>query len=138
MPAAGWMIGTRFQNYIVKADHWIAFVLLSFIGLKMIFQSKNKDDKLPATKETMLDLNELITLAIATSIDAFAAGITLACFDINITISILLIGSITFALCFAGVIIGNKAGAKHKSKAEFAGGVILVAIGAKILIEHLS
>lgn len=138
MPAAGWMIGTKFQPYIVKADHWIAFVLLSFIGFKMMFEAKNKQNEYISKKETMLNLNELITLSVATSIDAFAAGITLACFNINITLSVLLIGCITFMFCFLGVIIGNKAGANHKSKAEFAGGVILVAIGVKILIEHLT
>lgn len=138
MPFIGWMLGTQFQSYITSFDHWIAFILLVFIGGKLIYESLKKDEcDAPSTDE--LKLKELLVLAIATSIDALAVGITFALLpDTNIWISILLIGIITFVLSFIGVLIGNKFGSKYEKKAELAGGIILVIIGFKILLEHLN
>ena len=136
MPLIGWILGSQFQQYIVSFDHWIAFVLLGFIGGKMIVEAlKNEDDECCGCKK--LDIKELFVMAIATSIDALAVGITFALVDVNIWGSITVIGLTTFVLSAIGVVIGNKFGAKYKSKAELAGGVILVLIGLKILLEHL-
>lgn len=136
MPFIGWLLGKQFESYITSIDHWIAFVLLSFIGGKMIYESFKKDDD-PLADADKLDLKELTVLAIATSIDALAVGITFAFLKADIKISVLLIGVITFLLSALGVFIGHKFGEKYKNKAELAGGVILVLIGLKILGEHL-
>lgn len=137
MPLIGWFLGTQFSRYITAFDHWVAFVLLAFIGGKMVWEALH-----PSEEETgdgdKLDIKELFVLAVATSIDALAVGITFALLpDISIGWAVSLIGVITFALSFAGVIIGNKFGSKYEKKAELLGGIILVGIGAKILIEHL-
>lgn len=138
MPTIGWLLGTRFSMYITEFDHWIAFLLLSFIGGKMIYECFTDKEEASCKVENILDMKEIIILAIATSIDALAAGITLALFpEINILLSVSMIGIITFFICFAGVIIGNKFGIKYKSKAEIAGGVVLILLGIKILLEHL-
>ena len=135
MPLIGWMLGKQFESYIVSIDHWIAFALLAFIGGKMLYEAiKNEEQD---TCIVTFDLKELLILSIATSIDALAVGITFAFLKTNIWISIIIIGIITFILSFVAVIIGNKFGAKYKNKAEFAGGFILILIGAKILLEHL-
>lgn len=134
MPLLGWFLGKQFQSYITSFDHWIAFVLLLFIGGQMIWESfqKEVDDK-PLT----YDLKELTMLAIATSIDALAVGVTFAFLNIDILPAILTIGVITFLLSLLGVRVGNRFGVKYKSRAELFGGVILVLIGCKILLEHL-
>ena len=138
MPTIGWLLGTRFASYITEFDHWIAFVLLAFIGGKMIYECITDKEEQSCKAQSILDLKEVIILAIATSIDALAAGITLALFpDINVVFSVSLIGVITFFICFGGVIIGNKFGVKYKAKAEIAGGVVLILLGFKILLEHL-
>lgn len=138
MPFIGWLVCKNFEKYITKFDHWIAFVLLAFIGVKMIVDSI-KDMKKPddVESEFKLKIGELFVLAIATSIDALAVGISFAFLSINIWSSIAIIGITTFILSLGGIVIGNKFGARFKTKAEIAGGIILVLIGLKILLEHL-
>lgn len=137
MPAVGWLLGKQFERYIVSVDHWIAFVLLSFIGGKMILEAVKGDGGENGQELIRLDLKELLVLSVATSIDALAVGITFAFLRVSLVSSISLIGVITFLFSFAGVIIGNKFGARFKSKAEIAGGAVLIIIGIKILVEHL-
>ena len=140
MPLIGWLLGSQLVQYIEKFDHWIAFGLLAFIGVKMAIESfKKEDDECDCyTEAEKLDLKELFVLAIATSIDALAVGITFALYpDVNIVSAISVIGIVTFVICSGGVFIGHKFGAKFKSKAEFLGGVVLVIIGLKLLIEGL-
>lgn len=137
MPLIGYFLGSRFESYITSFSHWIAFILLGFIGGKMIFEAlHDKEDKADETGYK-LDLKELFVLAVATSIDALAVGIVFAAEEANLTLSIILIGVITFALSFAGVFIGNKFGSKYEKKAEIAGGIVLVLIGAKLLLEGI-
>ncbi len=138
MPLIGYFICINFEKYISSFDHWIAFGLLEIIGIKMIIdaikEKKNPDDE----NEFKLKIGELFILAIATSIDALAVGVSFACLDdINIFISVLIIGVTTLILSFIGVLIGNKFGAKFKTKAQVIGGIILILIGIKIIIEHL-
>ena len=137
MPLIGYLLGTGFSEYIEKFDHWIAFALLAFIGGKMVIEAIREKDGGPEEKTDALSTGELTVLAVATSIDALAVGITFAFLKVNILPSVLLIGVTTFALSLGGVLLGNRFGAKYKTKAEVAGGVILVLIGLKILLEHL-
>lgn len=134
MPLAGWLLGKQFQGYITSFDHWIAFGLLLLIGGQMIWEAfqKEVDDK-PLT----YDFKELTMLAVATSIDALAVGVTFAFLDTDIASAVLTIGVVTFLLSLLGVRMGNRFGVKYKSRAELFGGVILVLIGGKILFEHL-
>lgn len=136
MPLIGWFLGTQFESYITAIDHWIAFILLAVIGGKMIYDSFKKDED-DSSEKSVLNIKELLVMAIATSIDALAVGITFAFLDVNIWSSISIIGVTTFVLSAIGVLIGHKFGAKYKNKAELAGGVILILIGLKILLEHL-
>lgn len=137
MPLLGWLLGSQFSKYITAVDHWIAFALLAFIGGKMIYEALKKDET-GTENADILKIKELFLLAIATSIDALAVGITFALLDsVNIYFSISVIGAVTFVFSFAGVIIGNKFGCKYKSKAELIGGIILVGIGLKILLTDL-
>lgn len=136
MPVIGWFLGTQFEAYITAVDHWIAFVLLAVIGGKMIYDSV-KDDDDDKNEKSVLNIKELLVMAIATSIDALAVGITFAFLSVNIWSSVSIIGITTFVLSAVGVLIGHKFGAKYKNKAEFAGGIILILIGLKILLEHL-
>ena len=136
MPLIGYFLGAAFADYITSFDHWIAFVLLAFLGGRMIYEAvTEKDDEEAA--DGSLKIKELFMLAIATSIDALAVGITFAFLSVNIWSAVSIIGATTFILAFAGVIIGNKFGSRYKSKAEIAGGIILILIGTKILLEHL-
>ena len=136
MPFVGWALGSQFEQYIESVDHWIAFVLLAFIGGKMVCESiKGGDDDEESPDGEKLDIKELFILAIATSIDALAVGITFAFLKVSIVPSITIIGLTTFLISVGGVVIGNKFGSKYKSKAEIAGGIILVLIGLKILLE---
>lgn len=140
MPLIGWLFGSQFLKSFEKFDHWIAFGLLAFIGVKMAIESfkKDEDDCSSCDNEYKLNIKELFMLAIATSIDALAVGVTFALYpDINIVSSISVIGIITFVICSAGVVIGHKFGSKYKSKAELIGGIVLVGIGLKLLIEGL-
>lgn len=136
MPLIGWLLGKQFEKYITSIDHWIAFILLGFIGGKMIYDSFHEKDDEKSEKDEF-DIKELLLMAVATSIDALAVGITFAFLKTNIWSAITIIGLTTFALSAAGVFIGHKFGAKYKNKSELAGGVILVLIGVKILLEHL-
>lgn len=138
MPFIGWLVGSRFEKYITAYDHWIAFVLLCFIGGKMLYECIFKKGEDAAESESALDIKELFVLAIATSIDALAVGVTFALLpDVNIGTSVLFIGLTTFLLSGIGVFIGNRFGSRFEKKAEIAGGVILILIGLKILLEHL-
>ena len=139
MPVIGWVLGTGFQSYISPVDHWIAFALLAFIGGKMLFDAFHDDkrDDDAASANAPLDLKELTMLAIATSIDALAVGITFAFLQVDIVPAVTLIGVITFALSFAGVVIGHFFGARFEKPATIVGGVVLILIGLKILLEHL-
>ena len=134
MPLLGYFLGNAFANSIAAIDHWIAFILLGLIGINMIKEAL--DDEIECVDDT-LRIGDLIMLSIATSIDALAVGITFAFFKVSILSAISIIGIITFILCVIGVKIGNVFGEKYKSKAEIIGGIILILIGFKILIEHL-
>ena len=138
MPLIGWVLGTQFARYITSVDHWIAFALLGYIGGKMIWDALHEaPETAPCAGEGRLDLKELLMLAVATSIDALAVGITFAFLQVSILPAVATIGLITFALSFAGVVVGNRFGTRFQKKAEIAGGVVLVLIGLKILLEHL-
>ncbi|MGN0599998.1 MAG: manganese efflux pump MntP family protein [Oscillospiraceae bacterium] len=137
MPLIGYFLGIGFEKYITKIDHWIAFVLLGFIGGKMVIEAIKEWNAEDKQEEDRLDIKELLVLAVATSIDALAVGITFAFLSVNIWSAISIIGVTTFILSMIGVVIGNKFGSKYKSKAELVGGLILVLMGAKILLEHL-
>lgn len=134
MPILGYLLGTGFSEWIESIDHWIAFTLLAFIGGKMIKESFDKVEVI----NDKVDFNTMIMLAIATSIDALAVGITYAFLEAkNIMGAFSLIGIITFVTSLLGVNLGNKFGDKYGSKAEVMGGLILIFIGAKILVQHL-
>lgn len=136
MPLAGYFLGTSFAVVISAFDHWISFGLLAFIGGKMIFGTFRHEEE-PARETESTGLAALTILAVATSIDALAVGVTFAFLDVSILPTALLIGVTTFAISLGGVLIGNKFGAVFKGKAELFGGIILVLIGLKILLEHL-
>lgn len=133
MPVVGYFLGVQFENSLTSADHWIIFALLVLIGCSMILESRKKDCK----KCDTLSLKSMTLMSLATSIDALAVGITFAFLHANIYISVAVIGLTTFVLSFVGVIIGNLFGIRFKSKAEIAGGIVLILIGTKILLEHL-
>lgn len=134
MPLIGFFLGEKFQALITRYDHWIAFVLLALIGGNMIKESLDKEqDALPPS----FDFRAMLPLAVATSIDALAVGVTFAFLQVNILWAVALIGVTTFAFSWAGVKVGNLFGAKFKSRAEFFGGAVLILMGIKILLEHL-
>ena len=133
MPVIGWLLGVRFEALIESIDHWIAFVLLVLIGLGMIRESRSKAEEL----NDDFGFKTMLLLAIATSIDALAVGVTFAFLKVRILPAAGLIGVTTFLLSAVGVYIGHLFGLKYKAKAEIAGGVILIGIGLKILLEHL-
>lgn len=135
MPIIGYILGVSFQEKIINIDHWIAFILLSAIGINMLKEAFNTNDE--NNKDDSVDFKNMIILAIATSIDALAVGITFAFLKCNILISALCIGIITFILSLIGVKIGNIFGAKYEKRAQVIGGIILIILGTKILLEHL-
>ena len=139
MPAIGWLLGSRFEQYIVSVDHWIAFILLGFIGGKMIWEAarEKEDQDIVEQLDAPLNIKELLVMALATSIDALAVGITFAFLGTPILEASLIIGVTTFIICVIGVYVGNFFGSKYKRKASIAGGMILVLLGIKILLEHL-
>ena len=139
MPLIGWLLGKQFESYIVEIDHWIAFALLAYIGGRMIWGACHAGEAETQTEQTdeKTDIKELLLMAIATSIDALAVGISFAFLQMPILPAVTLIGSITFSLSLVGVWVGHRCGAEYKGKAEIAGGVVLVLIGLKILLEHL-
>ena len=133
MPLVGYLLGTSFSSIVESIDHWIAFILLGLIGINMLKESREDAKKLDASFTAKV----MFPLAIADSIDAMAAGVTLAFEDVNIVLAILLIGIITFIISAIGVKVGSKFGEKYKSKAEILGGVILIVMGATILLQDL-
>ena len=139
MPLAGWALGSGFQSYIEPVDHWIAFALLAFIGGKMLYDAFHEEDgdEPVAGEAARLDLKEILMLAIATSIDALAVGVSFAFLQVDIVPAISLIGVITFALSLVGVAAGHQFGARFEKPATVVGGVVLILIGLKILLEHL-
>lgn len=134
MPLIGYFLGKQFESYIISIDHWIAFVLLSIIGITMIREALSKEEE---KSDDSLAVKTMFLLAVATSIDALAVGVTFAFLQVSIAPAVSLIGITTFLLSVVGVKVGNVFGMKYKSKAEITGGVILIAIGLKILLEHL-
>ncbi|MGB2770043.1 MAG: manganese efflux pump MntP family protein [Candidatus Zixiibacteriota bacterium] len=136
MPVIGWLAGLGLRELIAQVDHWIAFGLLFLIGCKMIYEST----KARSEKKLLnpLSLGVLLLLSVATSIDALAAGVSLAFLKISIVLPIIVIGVVTFILSFLGVFVGDKSGRVFENKAEFVGGLVLIGIGSKILIEHLA
>ena len=139
MPVIGWLLCKGFQTYIEAFDHWIAFALLAFIGVKMIIETlrEKEDDVVIEEMDPPLDMKEMLMLAIATSIDALAVGISLAALDRPIVESAAIIGVVTFVISIIGVYIGNFFGNRYKKRAELTGGIILVLIGVKILCAHM-
>ncbi|MBR6627866.1 MAG: manganese efflux pump [Lachnospiraceae bacterium] len=133
MPLLGYLLGRQFKAYIETFDHWVAFILLSLIGVSMLREAFSKEDE---EANDSLDIKTMLLLAIATSIDALAVGITFAFLKVDILPAVSLIGVITFILSVAGVKVGNLFGTRYKSKAEICGGIILIIIGLKILLEH--
>ena len=134
MPFLGYLLGEQFESLITSIDHWIAFVLLCIIGINMIREAVSKKEE---QLNNSFGFKAMIVLAIATSIDALAVGITFAFLQVDILTAILIIGITTFILSAIGVKIGNAFGSKFKKKAELFGGIVLILIGTKILLEHL-
>jgi len=135
MPFIGFVTGKLFANMVQQFEHWIAFALLGLIGANMIKESFSKKEE--KNEDNPFNFFKMLVLAIATSIDALAVGVTFAFFELNIVITLIIIGLTTFLFSITGVKIGNIFGKKYKSKAEFAGGAVLILLGLKILIEHL-
>ena len=135
MPVIGWLAGLSLRDFIVGVDHWIAFGLLSLIGCKMIYESVKIE---PNEKEANpLSIYALLILSIATSIDALAVGVTFALLEVSIAAPVIVIGGITFVLCFLGTFMGNRFGHLFESKIEIIGGLILIGLGVKMVVEHL-
>ena len=134
MPLIGYYLGSHFKDAITSFDHWIAFILLVIIGGNMVKESREKDED---EMDDSVDVKTMIILAIATSIDALAVGVTFAFLQVQIVAAISFIGITTFCLSVIGVAVGHYFGMKYKSRAELAGGIILILMGCKILIEHL-
>ncbi|WP_367116880.1 manganese efflux pump MntP family protein [uncultured Ellagibacter sp.] len=139
MPFLGWALGTQLADFITPIDHWIAFILLAIIGGKMLLDAIRGGDEEDAgePKDTSLDFKELLMLAIATSIDALAVGITFAFLGVNIVWAMVIIGVTTLVLSVIGVAVGHAFGARYEKGATIVGGVVLILIGCKILLEHL-
>lgn len=137
MPTLGWLLGSQFARYVTRLAPWIAFILLAWIGGNMIRESLSKEER--EEEETgSVSHKELLVLAVATSIDALAVGVTFSMLElaVSIAVAVILIGCTTFVISLAGVYVGNVFGAKYKNKAEFVGGTILILIGVKIILEH--
>ena len=134
MPFFVYLLGAGFKDAISAYDHWVAFILLALIGGNMIRESREDEEE---SLDASLSFRSMVLLAIATSIDALAVGVTLAFLDVPILSSVCFIGVVTFCLSLVGVKAGNVFGCKYKSKAEFVGGLVLILIGLKILLEHM-
>ena len=134
MPLIGFLLGFKLEHFIQSIDHWIAFVLLAIIGGNMIKEALGKDEE---EHDASFSFKAMLPLAVATSIDALAVGISFAFLGVDIVKAALLIGATTFVLSAVGVWVGNAFGSRYKSKAELAGGIVLILIGLKILLEHL-
>jgi putative Mn2+ efflux pump MntP len=135
MPVVGWLAGFVMAELIMGIDHWIAFGLLAFIGARMIYESSKREN---GKKESNLRIHALLTLSVATSIDALMVGLSFAFLQIPLAIAIIVIGVVTFSLSFIGFLFGNVIGKIFGNKIKVIGGVILIAIGVKILLEHLA
>ena len=137
MPALGWLLGSQFARYVMQMAPWIAFVLLAWIGGSMLRESLSKEEKEEAEMGAVSH-KELLVLAVATSIDALAVGVTFSMLELAVSVgaAVALIGCTTFVISLGGVYVGNVFGARYKGKAEFVGGAILILIGVKILLEH--
>jgi manganese efflux pump family protein len=135
MPLAGWAIGIKIKEFVSSVDHWIAFGLLSIIGLKMILESLKKEKE--NTFFNPLNFLFLIGMSVATSIDAFVVGVSFGFVNMSIFVPLLIIGAVTFIVSMLGILFGKKAGAHFGKKMEILGGIILIGIGTKILIQHL-
>ena len=133
MPLIGYLLGVRFADTIAAVDHWIAFILLGGIGINMIRESLGEEESL----DSSFGFRAMLPLAVATSIDALAVGVTFAFLQVQIIPAVSFIGITTFALSAIGVAVGARFGGKFGSKAELAGGIILIVMGLKILLEHL-
>lgn len=133
MPLLGWLLGVRFQGMIVSVDHWIAFFLLGLIGFNMVRESRGGEAE---ELNNSFGLAAMLPLAVATSIDALAVGVTFAFLQVDIAPAVLFIGVTTFVLSAAGVKTGSVFGARYKGRAELAGGLVLMGMGIKILLEH--
>lgn len=134
MPLLGYFLGSRFQEKIMAFDHWIAFILLCLIGVNMIRESFSREEE---QTDASVSVRSMVPLAVATSIDALAVGVTFAFLRVEIVPAVSFIGIVTLLLSMVGVKVGNVFGSRYKSRAELAGGIILVLMGVKILIEHL-
>ena len=132
MPLAGYLLGSRFQSMIQRVDHWIAFVLLALIGANMVRESRGEAEHL----DDSFTPGTMLPLAVATSIDALAVGVTFAFLNVRIIPAAALIGVTTFALSAIGMRLGNVFGARYQARAELAGGIVLILMGVKILLEH--
>ncbi len=137
MPVIGWLLGRTISGYIERFDHWVAFGLLAFIGVRMVIESVKQSDE-DASVSNPFETKNLFLMAIATSIDALAVGISFALTNVNIWTSSLTIGIITYLLSALGVLIGKKVGSFFKKSAGIVAGVILIGIGVKILVEHMA
>jgi putative Mn2+ efflux pump MntP len=137
MPLAGWYLGSAFASYIAAYDHWIAFGLLAFIGGKMIFEAPSAETRRKKKAGDIRSLGTLLSLAVATSIDALAVGLSFNMLDQGIWVNAALIGAITFLVCLAGFEFGRRIGALPEKWANIAGGLVLVGIGVKMLLEHM-
>ncbi|MDO4314504.1 MAG: manganese efflux pump MntP family protein [Oscillospiraceae bacterium] len=139
MPFTGWLLGSQFAGYIQSFDHWVAFILLVLIGGNMVREALSPEEveAVACAVDAKLDYKQLFLMAVATSIDALAVGVTFAFLEVTIVPAITLIGCTTFCISLAGVVVGNFFGARYKKRAEVIGGIILVLLGVKILLEHL-
>lgn len=139
MPLLGWLLGAQFAGSIQKVDHWIAFVLLALIGGNMVWEAvTGKNDEASCACESCLNHKQLLVMAVATSIDALAVGVTFAFLNVSIIPAAAIIGATTFCLSMIGVVVGNFFGICYQKRAEITGGLILILLGLKILIEHLT
>jgi len=135
MPVIGWATGSLFRNVISGIDHWVSFVLLCFVGLHMVYESLKRGSQRSGVNP--LDIHILLLLSVATSVDALAAGVSFAFLNVAIVRTVLIIGTVTFLLSFVGYYLGDKLGAFFKERIRIIGGLILVLIGVKILLEHI-
>ena len=138
MPLIGWLLGSQFAGYIQSIDHWVSFALLALIGGNMVREALSPEEEETACAVTVkLDYKQLFLMAVATSIDALAVGVTFAFLEVEILPAITIIGCISFVFSMAGVAVGNFFGSRYKKRAELSGGIILILLGLKILLEHL-
>jgi putative Mn2+ efflux pump MntP len=134
MPVLGWLAGLAFMDLIASFDHWVAFGLLAFIGGKMIYEARNESDE---EKDVKLTVSVVLILSVATSIDALAVGLSFSLLQVSIIAPVIAIGVVAFLLSFAGFNFGSKLGKFFERKVQVIGGIVLIAIGIKILLEHL-